>query len=960
MGPIRFLRWLLLRDYGASAFGFLLAAFPLTAYAESSIGVSFEDEIAPILSDRCAGCHTPGIEKGGLSLATAEGLLKEGYLIAGDAEGSHLVSVISPSEDGPPSMPHEGPPLTTEQIERIRAWVQQGAVWPEDVIVREKPKADGSWWSLQPITDPTPPDPAGLPEAWEANPIDRFVFARMQQEGLRPNPAADPRTLRRRLSYGVTGLPPDPNEAIPSEYEVLVHRLLDSKAYGEHWGRHWLDVVRFGESRGYERNMIIDTLWPFRDYIIRSLNEDKPFDRLIHEHLAGDLEAEDTDAQVGSAFLVAGPYDDVPNLDPAQAAQIEANRANEIILATSEAFLGLTVGCARCHDHKFDPILQSDYYRLHATFAGVRHGEKVVASKEAREEHIRATKPLKAKRRELDEERKSIYTASKKRSEERLEEIRSTWARDPIRRTGVTEEFAPTEARYVRLVCEANDVQLERTTDFRIDEFEVWSSATEEQDPRNVALASAEGRAIGEGLEVKDFPGAYAVELVNDGEFSGFFISRGESLTIELPTPILVDRVVFSSIRGEEAKGGNVFKFLAEYRIEVSRDGETWTTVADSHDRRPVNDRHLRHRLRQEGLTDQDSLRLEELSQRIRSLDMRLAAIPALTRVWVGTREAAEGPFHVMIGGDPARLGEEVTAGSLATLSRLVGYELPAEAPESERRQRLADWITDPANPLTARVLVNRVWHYHFGVGIVDTPSDFGYMGGRPTHSELLDWLATRLIESGWRLKPIHRLILTSQAYRQSSAARHEAIARDAESRLLWRFPPRRLAAEELRDTMLALADRLQPDDGGPGFRLYRYWQDNVATYVPRDEPGADTYRRAVYHQNARSAPVDLLAEFDQPDCSFSTPRRSATTTPLQALTLLNHPFTLDMAKAFSDRLAALSADPARRVELAYAYAYDRKPSSEERLQCAEFAQQHGWPALCRVLLNTAELITIR
>lgn len=932
----------------------LIALAPAVSMGDE---VSFADEIAPILAERCVGCHTPGIEKGGLSLATANGLLEQGYLVAGDPEGSHLVSVISSTGDAPPVMPHDEPPLSDEQVALIRQWVRQGAAWPEGLIVRERPKADGSWWSLQPIADPTPPTPEGLPEAWAANPIDRFVFDRLRREGLTPNLPADPSTLRRRVTYGLTGLPPD---ADSSAYERLVNILLASHAYGEHWGRHWLDVVRFGESRGYERNEIINTLWPFRDYVIRSFNEDKPFDRLVREHLAGDLAEDDTESQIGSAFLVAGPYDDVPNLDAAQAAQIGANTVDEMIRATSEAFLGLTVGCARCHDHKFDPILQSDYYRLHATFAGVRHGERTVATSHDRAAHAAETEPLQAERKRLNQEREAILAAAVRRSEARIDEFDSQWARAPIKRSGVTETFDPVEARYVRLVSEGNDSSPSSRTGFRIDEFEVWTGRSSDETLRNVALSSAGGRASGKGLNVKDFPGTYAVQLVNDGEFGGFFISKGETLTIELPEPTLVERVVFSSARGERVSTHGVFTFLAEYRIEASTDGEAWTVVADSHDRRPVNDKHRRHRLQQAGRTADDNRQLDELNRQIEAIDKQLAAIPSPPTVWVGKRDAAEGPFYVMIGGDPARPGEAVTAGSLATLSERTGYELPTQASEGERRRRLAEWIVDPVNPLTARVLVNRVWHYHFGVGIVDTPSDFGYMGGRPTHPELLDWLASRLIESGWRLKPIHRLILMSQSYRQSSAARPEAIERDADSRLLWRFPPRRLAAEELRDTMLAIAGRLGPDEGGPGFRLYRYWQDNVATYVPHDEPGPDTHRRAVYHQNARAAPVDLLAEFDQPDCVFTTPRRGSTTTPLQALTLLNHRFTLDMAEAFAERLATEADDPAQRVERAYAVVYDREPSADEQQRCVAFAQQHGWPALCRVLLNTTELITIR
>ncbi len=262
---------------------------------------------------------------------------------------------------------------------------------------------------------------------------------------------------------------------------------------------------------------------------------------------------------------------------------------------------------------------------------------------------------------------------------------------------------------------------------------------------------------------------------------------------------------------------------------------------------------------------------------------------------------------------------------------------------------------------MTPRVLANRLWHYHFGTGIVDTPSDLGYMGGRPTHPELLDFLTIKLKENGWRIKQMHRLIMMSETYRQSSAFREEAAMVDGDSRLLWRFPPRRLSAEEVRDTMLHVAGKLDTKQGGPGFRLYHFMQDNVCTYVPLDKHGAETYRRAVYHQNARATVVDLMTEFDQPDCAFSTPKRAATTTPLQALTMFNHSFTLDMAAALAERLKRdASDDIAAQVNHAYQLCYSRSATNDEIDACHELISHHGLAALCRVLLNTSELIHVR
>jgi hypothetical protein len=291
----------------------------------------------------------------------------------------------------------------------------------------------------------------------------------------------------------------------------------------------------------------------------------------------------------------------------------------------------------------------------------------------------------------------------------------------------------------------------------------------------------------------------------------------------------------------------------------------------------------------------------------------------------------------------------------------LDGYELPGDAAEGERRLALAKWMTSPENPLTSRVLANRVWHYHFGVGIVDTPSDFGFMGGKPTHPALLDWLATQLVENDWRLKALHKQIMLSQTYQQSSAYRTESAQVDTDSRYLWRFPPRRLSAEEIRDTMLMVSGALDRKRGGPGFRLYRYLQDNVATYVPLDSFPPETYRRAVYHQNARATRVDLMTEFDCPDNAFPAPRRASTTTPLQALTLMNHSFTQDMAARFADtvKLEASTGGESALVQRAFQRALLRLPNQHEQRAAEALVSMHGLAALCRALLNSNELIYI-
>lgn len=390
--------------------------------------------------------------------------------------------------------------------------------------------------------------------------------------------------------------------------------------------------------------------------------------------------------------------------------------------------------------------------------------------------------------------------------------------------------------------------------------------------------------------------------------------------------------------------------------------------VSSSRDRKPIpRPALINHRLLQLETTAEDRAEKQRLQRELAAVNREIAQVPALPSVWIGRRVDADakGPFHVFLGGSPQKKGDEVAPASLEVLNHkshdTLAYRLGSEAPESERRLAFANWLVHPDNPLTPRVLANRLWHYHFGTGIVDTPSDFGYMGGRPTHPELLDFLALKLKENGWRIKAMHRLIMLSDTYRQSSAYREQAASTDGDSRLLWRFPPRRLSAEEVRDTMLMVAGKLDTRRGGSGFRLYHFMQDNVCTYVPLDKHSPETYRRAVYHQNARASVVDLMTEFDQPDCTFSAPKPAETTTPLQALTMLNHSFTLDMAAALAKRLKQEAGDDvAAQVDRVYRLCYSRPATKEEVSACRQLVDRHGLAALCRVLLNTSEMIYVQ
>ena len=705
--------------------------------------------------------------------------------------------------------------------------------------------------------------------------------------------------------------------------------------------------------------MIIDNAWPFRDYVIRSFNEDKPFDQLVIEHLAGDVIGKnDPDVVVGSTFLVCGPYDNVGNQDPVQAAQIRANTIDDMIRTTGEAFLGLTVGCSRCHNHKFDPIKQQDYYSLYATFAGVRHGSRVIADPQDQQAQAQKRQPLQKEKGELLKQKQEIENAIQKRAEQKAAEYEKEWTREPAKRTGIEETFSPVTARYVKLTSQGLDTNPRTTTGYRVDEFEVWTAG---DTPQNVALAKNGGKATGANSRVAgDFAGAYDVSLTIDGKIGACWIAGSPDLTIELAEPRTIDRIVFSSDRSGAAMSNYKATFLAEYKLEVSTDGKTWQEVASSRNRKPVSTAHRRQRFYDLEVTAEERKQLNEFNKQIRKVDSQLAAIPNPPSWWVGTHSQNNGPFHIFVGGNPQRKGDPVVPASMTTLSKVTeGYQLKADSPQGERRLELARWIVSKENPLTPRVLANRLWYYHFGTGIVSTPSDFGYMGTKPSHPELLDWLALQIQKNGWGLKDIQKQIMLSETYQQASTYREEAARVDSDSRLLWRFPPRRLSGEEIRDTLLSVTGKLNLKMGGPGFRLYKYLQDNVATYVPLEEFGPETYRRAVYHQNARAARVDLLTDFDCPDNAFAAPRRNTTTTPLQALTLMNHQFTLDLATFLAERLRqdAGADNVDQQIDRAFQLLYSRAPRAEEQQAARTLIAASDLEALCRAMINSNELI---
>ncbi len=934
-------------------------------YNPQSGAVNFERDIRPLLHARCSECHGATKQKAGLRFDQKAAALK--VIVPGKSSASELIRRVT-STDKNEMMPPTGERLTPREIALLKAWIDAGANWPDtETTVAEAKRADKSWWSLQPLGIVEPPMPKGISTTWAKSPIDRFIFAQLAARNLQPSPPSDRRTLLRRVSYDLTGLPPAPEEVEsfvkdkdPRAYEKLVDRLLASPRYGEQWGRHWLDVARFGESKGFEQNHVINNLWPYRDYVIASFNTDKPFNQFILEQLAGDVVGRgDPVVEVGTAFLVAGPYDSVGNQDEVQQKIIRANTLDDLITTTSNAFLGLTVNCARCHYHKFDPIPTEDYYRMRAAFEGVTHGERVLATEAEKQQYEATAKPLETRRHEVTKEKAAIENVLATRAQAKAAQVAS-YPLPKITRHFNEHRFTPVSARFLKFKMLAHSDNPKSAVNARLDEFEVWAA------DRNVALASNGAKATGvTNRRAEDFVGAnaYGVELVNDGKFGErWFVAAPAELTITFAKPEIIERIVFSHDRtaAPNNPGAGLGPFVTEYQVLVSTDGQEWQPVADSSVRPPLNEAHLIQRFAQAVLTSDEQKALNALDAELVQLNRDLKSIAPLPLVWAGKFEQPKATTYVHKGGDPMRRGTDVRPASLAVLDgAMKPFELPADAPESERRLALANWIASDANPLTARVLANRIWQNHFGTGIVDTPSDFGFLGGKPSHPALLDWLARRVQTHGWKLKTLHREIVLSQTYQQSSAQRADAAKIDASARLLWRFPPRRLHAEEIRDTLLSVAGKLNLTMGGPGFRLYRYLEDNVATFVPLDQHGSETYRRAVYHQNARSSLVDGLTDFDLPDNAGPAPNRISTTSPLQALTLLNHPFTLDMADALTTRAKQGALNNAAAVRRAFMFAFQRQATHEEEAAALQLIAKHGWRAFGRAMLNANELLYV-
>lgn len=979
-----------------------------SASADDEVDELFRNRVGPLLERRCLSCHNDGERKGGLSLQSTASTLAGGEsgaaVVPGDVGASYLLDLVT-SANGRAEMPKDGAPLSAEEVALLREWVAGGAEWPEGLTLEAGRVADADWWSLKPVVRPAVPVVAVEDRGRVRTPVDAFVLAKLREAGLGPSREADRRTLIRRLSFDLLGLPPTPGEVEafvsdpdPLAYERLVERYLGDPRYGERWARHWLDVAHYGDSHGYDKDKPRPNAWPYRDYVIRSFNEDKPYGRFVREQIAGDvLYPDDPDGVVATGFLAAGPWDFISHVEvPESKLDGQVARSldrDDFVRTTMETFTSTTVGCARCHNHMFDPVTQEDYYSLQAVFAAIDRADRAYdvdpGVRERRE-------VLLAERGRIDAERTVAEAEHRRLVEAELGAFRDAIG-ELVRERPPRAEFGYHSGIEAKADVEKwVQVDLGRTVPIAVVEL---------------AACYDDFAGIGAGF---GFPVRFRVEASEDPEFKKAVAVIADRSAADVRNPGVVPQrfsaegVVGRYVRVTATKLSprqNDFIFaLAELRV-LRADGEN---VAEGREVTALDSIEAPPRWRKENLTDgvwfggdapeeyrtrvtaahadredaearvaasDATRRVAALGGKLAAVDRELAALPAPRVVYAAATEfPAQGNFKPTGGatreirllrrGDVKSPDKVVEPAALAAVPSLPGrFELPSGHVEGDRRAALAEWVAHPDNPLTWRSVVNRVWLYHFGRGIVDTPNDFGRMGAGPSHPELFEWLAAEVRDGGGSVKDLHRLIMLSATYRQvSEQAVRKAGEVDAENKLLWRMNRRRLEAEEVRDSVLAVAGRLVPAMYGPAFQDFVIEKPEHSphyVYAKHDPNDAASHRRSVYRFIARSQPQPLLTTLDCADASMSVDKRNETVTPLQALALLNNPFMVAMSERFAERVSGEAGDMRGRVAAAVRLAFGREASDEELDRLAEYAERNGLPNACRLILNLNEFVYV-
>jgi len=985
---------------------------PVPVRAEEPDAKFFEEQVAKILERHCVSCH--GDEtKGGLSLATRAQAMKGGdsgaVLEPGDPQSSLLLEVISGDE---PSMPKGAAPLSASDVETIRRWIAGGAPWPETRILRNRQFDGQTWWSLEPLKPVVVPvvDPALAKQV--RNPVDAFIFARLTKEGLAPSPEANRPTLIRRLSFDLLGLPPTPaevaqfvNDAEPRAYERLVDRLLESPQYGERWARHWLDVVHFGETHGYDKDKPRPNAWPYRDYVIRALNADLPYGQFLEQQVAGDVLFPGTrDGIEALGFLSSGPWDFIGHAEVPET-KIDGKVArhldrDDMVTNTLQTFNSLTVQCAQCHNHKFDPISQEDYYSLQAVFAAIDRTDRRYDLDPA---HARQRNELLTRRATLEQRRQETERAVTARGGEALQRLDARLAE--LRPKAKSAARQGVEFGYHSEIAPKND-QLKW----------VQVELPEPRTVREVVLRPCydDFGGIGAGF---GFPVRYRVEAADDAGFEKNVRILVDKTAEDQKNPRLAAQVFaiagdqpgisvqyirvvatklatrqndyifsLSELELRDASGMNVARGAKVHGLDSIEAPPRWraANLTDGLFPQEASDAATelaqaedeRNRLWNNLATPDEQADLRKTTAALDEVSKMLAELPPQAVAYVGSVHTGDGAFRGTghEGGKPRTISilsrgnvtqplREVQPGAISSIAALPGrFELPADASEGARRAALARWLSSRDNPLTWRSIVNRVWQYHFGRGLVETPGDFGRNGRLPSHPELLDWLAIDFRDGGQSLKHLHRTLVCSATYRQVSTENPAASQVDGDNRLLSRMNRRRLEAEAIRDAVLAVSGRLDRTMGGPSFQDFVIDKPDHSPhyeYELADPEDPRLHRRSVYRFIVRSQQQPFMTTLDCADPSMQVDRRNESLSALQALALLNNGFMLSHSAFYARRLEQTGEPLEAQVRRAVTESLGHPPAAEDLAELVAYAREHGLANLCRLLFNLNEFVFV-
>jgi len=965
--------------------------------------VDFVKDVQPLLATHCYSCHGPEKQKGNFRLDQKKTVLESGHIVPGKSSISvliHLVAGLDPENVMPPKGSKSGQ-LTAKQIGILRAWIDQGANWPDsaDTTVSK------THWAYTPLKKPDVP--AVKNKDWVKNSVDAFILAKLETNKMTPTAPADKRTLLRRVSYDLTGLPPPPDEMKvfledkrEDAYERAVDKLLASPRYGERWARHWMDVVHFAETHGHDQDAPRENAWPYRDYLINAFNNDKPYGRFVEEQIAGDiLYWQDPQAVAATGFLAAGPWDE-SSLKDIQPDTFDNKIAqyldrDDMITATMSTFAASTVHCARCHDHKFDPISQNEYYSLQAVFAGI---DKANRPYDPDPKVAKKRVELLLKRWEVVNKTDNLLTAKvqeqvaewEKTSRAReqwtiLKDLKVTAAegtttkaldddsvlfggkrpekdtytikvRSPLKKvTGIRLEVIPDKN------LPMNGPGRQDNGNLHLTEIRLQATPAKGGDPRDVVLQNPSADYNQPGWEIN-----YALDR-KDNTAWGIHPQIGVAhvALFECKETIAIDDDFDLTFALDQQHGGG--HLIGRLRLSVIDAAP------------PLKPQLIPPHIAQitalavDKRTDQQKIALAQHAL-LEPIDRELLSLPQMQLVYaaapdftpVGNFKPARGcrPVHILKRGSIRDPGAVATPGALSCVSELPAqFKLKDANNEGERRALLAKWLSDPKNVLTWRSIANRVWHYHFGRGIVATPNDFGRMGAKPTHPELLDWLAVWLQENDGSLKKLHKLLVTSNTYRQASTHREEYAKTDSDNLLLWRMNRNRLDAECVRDAVLQASGKIDLTTGGPSVKQFIQKPGiHVTPLVDYDNFDPDSsvmYRRSVYRFVFRTLPDPFMDTLDCADPSQLTPVRYNSVTALHALAMLNDKFLVKQSEHFASRLAKISDDPKEQIKAAYEIALSRPATDKEVELLSAHAKKHGLANVCRLIFNLNEFMFI-